>query len=72
MEIENHKNLWAAEYNPLDENFHIQPLTKTIEGNRRCSLEGRAHDYLLVGVFDTPDEASLCCDDLTKFLRLKN
>lgn len=59
----------VAEYDPIDGIFHIQTLGKTIEGNFRCVLEGRAHRYLLMGVFDDYHEANQFCDAMRKELK---
>lgn len=69
MTAQNLKNLWVAEYNPNDGNFHVQTLNETINGNTKAALEGRTHSYLLIGVFSTADEAYVCCDVLANSLK---
>ncbi len=66
-----HTEKIVVEYNPTDGNFHIQPLSKTIKGNVCCALEGWAHSYLLLGVFDDYDSASRFCEEMREELKMR-
>lgn len=65
MEI---KKMYVAEYNPLQNIFHIQTLESTIQGNFRCVSEGWTHNYLLMGVFEHFQDANRFCDEMKKNL----
>lgn len=63
---------YVAEYNPIQNIFHIQTLENTIQGNFRCVSEGWAHDYLLMGIFDHYQDANRFCDEMKKNLEKRN
>ena len=62
---------YVAEYNPVENIFHIQTLEKTILGNFHCVSEGWAHSYLLMGVFDVYQDANQFCDVMRKTIEKK-
>ena len=57
-----YRQKFVSEYNPGNGNFHIQTLVETLEGNFQAAMEGRAHTYLIIGVYDSQDEAFTACD----------
>lgn len=62
------EQLWVAEYSISQCAFHIQEASTMIKGNIKCIRHNKSHDYLIIGVFESREEASKCCNYFSKRL----
>ena len=56
MQIKKHE--WVLEWSFNQRCFHIEPLLDAIKCNLRCYISDGATDYVLMGIFNSDDEAS--------------
>lgn len=54
----------TLEYSPKQGCFHISDIETVCKNNKACIMIGRPTDYLLIGLFNSYDEADRECDRL--------
>jgi hypothetical protein len=65
-------NLWVSEYNPKgDGSFHVQLLIETLRRNMEIAIAKESSDWILLGVFKTPEEAQADCDQFKMDLKAR-
>ena len=57
----NLKELWVAEYSATQYCFHIDLLEQSLMKNTRMIAKKANNDYLMFGIFETHEEASMAC-----------
>ena len=69
MKVERVKEMWVVEYSVIQECFNISTMLKAMENNISTMITGRPNDYLIIGLFDSLDEARNHCDSIKKKIR---
>jgi len=72
MTSPNPLDLFAAEYSPDQQAFHIQTVREMMQSNLTQIIEGWSNGYLCIGVAQTHEQANQLCEMLKASLDQKS
>lgn len=57
-------DFWVAEYSAKQKCFNVDYFKRAVVANAQMVTEKQNNDYLIFGIFKTPEEASAACDKM--------